>query len=224
MKKSKKAKLKKAIWILIGLAAVVIICFSLLLYKPAYFNHPSGNGDKYISQYVTNVLIPYIHNNAQLSKPFDVTIGQSRTKDFISLAKWPQQYDDITFLRPSAFFAADSLVFTGSAVVKDVEFVVTIVVKPQWNENRLLNLHITTVKIGAVNITAFVKLITRNVYARKLATKEADPEDIGPKLIASLMADKPFEPVFEIRDDKLRIEKITLTQEKLSAVLLPVPK
>ena len=196
MKKSKKAKLKKAIWILAIPAAAVIIVFSLLLYKPSYFNHPSGNGDKYISQYVTNVLIPYIHNNAQLSKPFDVTIGQSRTKDFIALAKWPQQYDGITFLRPAAFFAADSVVFAGSAVVKDVEFVITVVLKPQWSENRLLNLNITTVKIGAVNITAFVKLITRNVYARKLASKEADPEDIGPKLVASLMADKPFEERF----------------------------
>lgn len=221
MKKNKKSKLKKISWLAGVLSAVGVGVFLLLLHKPAYFEQQAQAENKHISQYVSNVFLPYIHNNAQLGKGFDVVISQSRTEDFIALVDWPQHLDDISFLKPAVFFAADSMVLAGTGVVKGVEFVVTVVLEPQWSENGLLNLHIATVKIGAVNVTALVKLVTRNIYSQKFASRKADADDIGPKLVASLLADKSFEPVFEIKGNNVRIEKISITPQKLNAWLVP---
>ena len=38
-----------------------------------------------------------------------------------------------------------------------------------------------------------------------------------------LLDGEPFEPVFEIDDEKVRISKITITQGKLTVHLVPVP-
>jgi hypothetical protein len=43
------------------------------------------------------------------------------------------------------------------------------------------------------------------------------------KIAGSLLSGEPFEPVFKIDDRKLRIEQITVQNQKLTARLIPAP-
>ena len=116
----------------------------------------------------------------------------------------------------------------GTAVLKSVQVVITVELNPSLGENGLLNLQVSKVKAGAVNITPVVKAIARSMYADKLAAVKVDPCDLGARIAASLFNDEPFDPVFEIKDmlgdkeKKVRVEKITLTSKKLTVRLAPV--
>jgi len=111
--------------------------------------------------------------------------------------------------------------------MKGVDLVITVVGEPRLNEEGLLNLHVAKVKIGAMNITPLARMIAKRMYAQRLATVPIDTEDLGAKIAGSLLNDEPFEPVFDIADifenekKKLRIEKITIQQEKLILRLVP---
>jgi hypothetical protein len=46
--------------------------------------------------------------------------------------------------------------------------------------------------------------------------------DIRRKIVSSLFDDEPFDPVFEIDANRLRIKNITLEPARLSVFLVPV--
>jgi len=102
-----------------------------------------------------------------------------------------------------------------------VEFVVTIVLHPQVDEQGLLNLHVAKVKVGAMNITPLAKIMAKKMYADRLATVRVDTEALQTKIAASFLNEEPFDPVFEVEKQKIRIEQITVEQESLTARLAP---
>ena len=223
MKNRKKTKFKKLCWLSAGSAAVSIIFILLLLYKPAGFTPPQITNSKEVSKYVTHVLSPQFYNGVQREEPFELIIPQNRTKDIVELTKWPKESDSVIFSAPKVFFVAKSIVLMGTAAAGGVEFVVTVVVKPSMDEEGFLNLRVAKVKIGAMNITPLVKVIAKRMYQQQLATTDIDTKDIGAQIVASLLNDEPFEPVFKLEDKNVRIEEIIVMQEKLIIRLVPAP-
>ena len=74
-----------------------------------------------------------------------------------------------------------------------------------------------------MNITVIAKIIAEKIYRNYLAeTGVVDTTDISARIAASLLDDEPFEPAFIIEDKKVRVDKITITREKLVARLEPV--
>jgi hypothetical protein len=79
-----------------------------------------------------------------------------------------------------------------------------------------------------MNITPIARLMAKRMYTERLATVHVDTENLRAKIAASLLNDEPFEPVINVRDifedvdKKVRIEKITITQKKLTIRLVPV--
>lgn len=226
MKKRKKRKFKKRYWLLIDLAIAIVI-FALLLHKPGRYKPPEYTDDKLVSPYLTNVLGPAIHNGAQREEPFDLVVTQKGINEIIAWSKWPKESEGVRFSAPVVFFVPDRIELMGTANMKGVDLVVTIVAKPRLDKEGLLNLHVAKVKIGAMNITPLARMIAKRMYAQRLATMTIDTEDLGAKIAGSLLNDEPFEPVFDIADifenenKKLRIEKITITREKLILRLVP---
>ena len=226
MKKRKKRKFKKRYWLLIDLAIAIII-FALLLHKPGRYKPPEYTDDKLVSPYLTNILGPAIHNGAQREEPFDLVVTQKGINEIIAWSKWPKESEGVRFSAPVVFFVPDRIELMGTANMKGADLVVTIVVEPRLNEEGLLNLHVAKLKIGAMNITPLARMIAKRMYAQRLATVSIDTEDLGAKIAGSLLNDEPFEPVFNIADifenenKKLRIEKITIQQEKLILRLVP---
>ena len=216
MEVGKKAKLKKICWVLIGLAAVPVCFVLLLLYKPGPYEQSEVIYNKQVSPYLTHELLPHIYNNVQLGEPFDLTIIQSKTKDIVALAEWPKESDGIMVSAPGVFFVADGIVLIGTVAAGGVEFVVTFVLEPSLDQEGLLNLRVAKVKVGAMNITLLARVIAKKMYAQRLSTTNIDREDLRAQIAASLLNDEPFEPVFKIEDKKVRVEKISITEGKLT--------
>lgn len=230
MKTRKKRKFKKRYWLLIDLAVAMVI-FALLLYKPARYKPPdaipAGNNQREVSPYLTNVLLPQLHNGAQRDEPFEMVVTQKGINEIIAWSKWPKESEGVTFTAPVVFFAPDNIELMGTANIKGVDLVISVMAEPRLDEEGLLNLHVTKVKIGAMNITPVARMIAKRMYAERLETMPIDREDLRTQIAASLLNDEPFEPVFDIADifenerKKLRIEKVTIQKEKLTLRLAP---
>ncbi|MCP4257890.1 MAG: YpmS family protein [Planctomycetes bacterium] len=222
-KKNKISRRKKLIiWLLIDLVVIAIV-LAVLLYRPGRYK-PIDSGsykEGEVSPYLTNELSPTIYNGAQRIKPFDVVITQEGLNDIIARGDWPKESEGIMLYAPAALFIPDRLVLMGTADAKGVEFVVTIELEPIINEEGLLNLQLAKMKIGAMNLTPLVKVIAKKMYMQKISGFEVDTKALQTQIVASLLSDEPFEPVFSIDGKKVRIEKITIENEKLSAHLVP---
>ncbi|MHC4555723.1 MAG: hypothetical protein ACYS80_00305 [Planctomycetota bacterium] len=217
---SKKTRLKKlACWLLIDLTVAAII-FALLLHKPGRYNPVDFDSDQ-VSPYLTHELLPKIHNESQLGEPFDVIVTQDGINEIVAELGWPMVSEGIMLYAPAVLFEPGSVVLMGTANLKNVEFVVTIVLEPKIDEQGLLNLQVAKVKVGAMNITPLAKMVAGKMYAERLDTMRVDTDTLQAQIAASLLNDEPFEPVFEVEDRKMRIEKVTIHEEKLMARLIP---
>ena len=223
MKKHKKARLKKICRLLVGLAAALVFFVLLLLYKPARYDSPDLTYDNQVSPYLTHELLPELYNNAQLGEPFELVVTEEGINDVIIRSKWPKQTDGISFSVSKALFVTDNIVLMGTAAAGGVEFAVTVIAQAGIDRNGLLNLQVTKVKIGAINLTALSKMIAKRIYARRLDTANTKKEDIRLQIADSILNDEPFVPVFKIEDKKVRAEKVKITKGKLTIRLAPVP-
>jgi hypothetical protein len=230
LKVRKKRKFKKRYLLLIDLVLAIIILYSLS-YKPAGYRPPgtvpAGNNQDQVSPYLSNVLLPQLHNGAQRQEPFDLVVIQKGINEAIARLQWPKESNGVLLSAPTVFFVPEKIVLMGTASLKGADLVVTVVAKPSLDEEGLLHLRVEKVKIGAMNITPVARLMAKRMYNERLATVNVDTENLRAKIAASLLINQPFEPVFNIRDifddvnKKVRVEKITMAQKKLTLRLVP---
>ena len=230
LKVRKKRKFKKRYWLLIDLALAIFI-LALLFYKPARYKPldiaPAGNNQDQVSPYLSNVLLPQLHNGAQRQEPFDLVVIQRGINEAIARLQWPRESNGVLLSAPTVYFVPENIVLMGTASIKGAELVVTVVAKPTLDEEGLLHLRVEKVKIGAMNITPLARLMAKRMYTERLATVHIDTENLRAKIAASLLINEPFEPIFNIRDifddvdKKVRIEKITIKQKELTIRLIP---
>ncbi len=224
LKIRKKARYKKlTCWLLVDLTAAAVI-FALLLYTPGLYkpagNDPAGYKRGQVHPYLTH-LSSELYNGAQRGEPFELVVTQNGINEIITWSKWPKESEGIMFSAPAVLFVPGSIVFMGTAHIKDVEFIVTIAVEPRVDEQGFLNLQVAKVKIGAMNITPLAKMMAKKMYAQRLATVPVDTEALQTKIAGSLLNDEPFEPALRVENKKVRVEKITVAEEKLTLHLVP---
>jgi len=221
----KKSRRKKLVfWLLIDLAAAAVV-FALLVYRPSRydpadfdsFNHEQGQ----VSPYLTHELSPQLYNNSQRGEPFDLVVTQDGINEIVAGLGWPKYSEGIMLYAPAVLFVPGSAVLMITANIKGVELIITIELEPKINERKLLNLHVVKVKVGAVNITPLARMMGKKMYAERLATMPVDTEALQTKIVASLLNEEAFKPVFSVEDNKVRVEKITVYKEKLTARLVP---
>lgn len=221
----KKERTKKLIcWLFIDLAVAVVV-FVLLLHRPGRYDPTDrdavGLEDGQVSPYLTHELSPQFYNGAQRGEPFELVITQKGINEIVAGWGWPRMSEGIMLYAPAVVFSPGSVVLMGTANVKGVEFVVTIVLKPSIDECGLSNLLVAEVKIGAMNITPFAKMIARKMYVQRVATMPVDTRSFYARIAAALLNGEPFEPVFEVDHRKVRVERIVVENEKLTARLVP---
>lgn len=221
-KKSNKRRFKKRYLLLVDLIIVIVI-FALLLYKPGHYNPPEVVYNGKVSPYLTHELLPTIYNGAQQQEPFDLIVTEKGINDIVAYSEWPKESEGTVFSAPNVFFVPDRIILMGTATIGGVELVITVVGEPKLDQNGLLNLQVVKIKIGAMNVTPLAEMLAKRMYRKRLEAGAVDTEDIGAKIVASLLNDEPFEPVFSVDDEKVRVRKVTLEQEKLTLRLIPVP-
>ena len=228
----KKTRRKKLVmWLLVDLAVAAVV-FGLLVYRPGRYN--PADFDSYdlesgqVSPYLTHELSPQVYNNSQRGEPFDLVITQSGVNEIVAGMGWPKFSEGIMLYAPSVLFVPGSVVLMITANVKGVELIITIELEPKIDEQKMLNLQVVKVKVGAVNITPLARMMGKKMYAERLAVLNVDTEALQTKtealqtkIVASLLNEEAFEPVFSVEDNKVRVEKITIYKEKLTARLVP---
>ena len=227
---AKKSKLKKLAWWLAIDLVVAVLIIALLLYRPGRYNplSPAGFRPGQVSPYLTHQIGPQIYNKAQLGKPFQLTIAQAAVNDIIARANWVHYYDGVMLHSPALVFEPGAVVLMATAEVKGMELVVSVELRPELNSEGLLNLHVASMKVGAVNVTPLARSMARKSYAEQLGDVAVDPEAWENKVISSLINDEPFEPVFEFalppdgKAVRLRVAGVSVNKGKLVVELLPL--
>ena len=221
---NKSRRKKLVLWLLIDLAVVAVV-FGLLIYRPGRYDPADFDSYNYeqgqVSPYLTHELSPNLYNNSQRGKPFDLVVTQDGVNEIVAGLGWPKFSEGIMLYAPSVLFVPGSVVLMITANFKGVELIITIELEPKIDEQKLLNLHVAKVKVGAVNITPLARMMGKKMYAERLAMLPVDTEALQTKIVGSLLNEEAFEPVFSIEDNKVRIEKITVYKEKLTARLVP---
>lgn len=205
----KKSKTRKRFWVLVDLS-ILFLFLALLLYRPFRYNRPEPIKTNVVSTYWTHKLMPEFYNKAQLQKPFELVVTQEGINQAVAGSGWPKFSDGFSFSAPEVFFEKGRILLIGTAAFKDVEFIVTVAGKPVINQNGLLNLYITKVKVGAVPVTIIAKIVARKMYTRHLGEIEIDADDWRVKILGSLLNDEPFEPIFDAEDKRVRIIKVDI--------------
>lgn len=221
----KKTRRKKLVfWLLIDLTVAVIV-FGLLIYRPGSYDPVAFNSLGYeqgqVSPYLTHVLSPQLYNNSQLGEPFDLIVTQEGINEVVAGLGWPKFSEGVMLYAPAVLFVPGSIVMMGTANIKDVELVITVELVPIIDEQKLLHLHVTKVKVGAVNITPFARMVGKKMYTERLAVMPVDTEALQTKIVSSLLNEEPFDPVFRVENNKVRIKEITIKKEKLTAHFVP---
>lgn len=221
----KKLKRKKLIfWLLIDLTVAVII-FLLLIHRPGSYNPVDYDSLGYeqgqISPYLTHVLSPQFYNNSQLGKPFDLVVTQDGINEIVAGLGWPKFSNGVMLYAPAVLFVPGSIIMMGTANAKGMELVITIELVPKIDKQKLLNLHVTKVKVGAVNITPLARMVGKKMYSERFAAMPVDTEALETKIVSSLLNEQPFDPEFKVENNKVRIREITIQKGKLIAHFVP---
>ena len=219
--------LKKSCWLLISIVISLIIVW-LLLYKPAGYisakNNTADSRQKQLSTNLTNRLLPELYNGVQRAEPFDMTLNEADLNEIIAQSSWPRHSGGFIFYTPNATLSIDTIGLMSTVVLVKgkIELVVILQAKPALNENGLLNFNIAEVKIGALNITPLAAYIAKKTY-QKHQPDYIDHNDFRSIIADSVFQNKPFEPVFKVKNKKVRIEKINIDTGKLTLRFSPIP-
>ncbi len=215
---------KLACWLFVDLVVAAVI-IGLLLHKPGSYDptdfESAGYEPGQVSPYLTHELSPRIYNGAQRDEPFDVVITQKGINEIVAGWGWPKMSQGVMLYSPAVLFKPGSAQLMATADIRGAEFVVTIKIEPKITDKGLLTFHVSKVKVGAMNITALAKITARRMYLQKIAHLPIDKEAVQTKITESLLNGTPFEPVFKVDDRKVRIDKIAVSEERLTVHLVP---
>lgn len=215
----RRRRFKKRYWLLIDLA-VAVTFLVLLLYTPAGYKPAVSDDQGHISSYLMQLSSEF-YNGAQLQEPFEVVVIDEKLNE--AIAGWSQASPDTVLSAPAVRFVPDAIELMGTASIKGVDLVVTIVLQPEIDANGLLNLQVDKVKTGAMNITPLARVVARRMYEQQLAVRPIDTQDWRAQVAASLLDGRPFDPVFPVDDKKVRLEKVDVADGRLTLRLTPVP-
>jgi hypothetical protein len=154
--------------------------------------------------------------------PFEVEISQKEINLMVQDSGWPKESAGISFSAPEVFLRPEQIILMGTAAFEDVKLIVTVVGKPAVDESGFMNLNVTKMKVGALNVTLIARLMAQRSYSQVLSDPSINRADIRTKIVASLLNDEPFEPVFTIEDKKVRIKSIKILEGKMKIDFVPV--
>jgi len=223
--KKKTSRLKKLLrWLIIDITVAVILIV-LLFHTPSGYNpiSPSGDGDgdEAVHPYLSHELAPQFYNEAQDQEPFEIVVLDASLNEAIGQMSWPQEHDGATFSAPEILFVPGRVILMGTATVQDVDLVITVHLEPRWDDERYLGIDVQKFKVGAMNLTPVAKILGKRQYQQRLETVPVDTSTIGAKVVAALLNEESFDPIFEVEDKWVRLVGVEIDRGKLTARFVP---
>lgn len=218
--KNKFYYLKKAAPFILISAAVVIFLCALIFHTPQPLENWHGQRNNQISKRITHILAANLFANLQESKPFQLRLSDADINEILSHGDYPEKRNNVVVHQSRVIFYEQTLVFMVNVDYKGMRFSVTAELIPSLNKNELLEIDISTVRIGALPVT----FVARKIYTDKYENRQPDPFKPAwqKKLEKALFTDTPVEPVFEIYERKIRITGLRITNGNIRLELAPV--
>lgn len=225
-------KTHKGRWFLLadaGLTIIILIIgYCLLRFNPAEYTPMQMDANAApgrISPYLTHHVLSEFYNGAQRGEPFTITLDQAGINDMIVHCGWPQEFNGMIFATPFAAVHADRVDVMGKVTYNGVDVVVTIEFKPVFDPNGRFNVGVAKVKTGAVPVTIVAKQMAKRMYREQIGEIVSGPDDVFAGIIASVLADVPFDPVIDTgKGKRFRMESLILQEGKAAVHFVPAGK
>jgi hypothetical protein len=223
-KKKKRSPRKLIAWV-IGDLTIAIILILLLLHTPAGYKPAqvdvSEDAPEQVHRYLT-YLGSELYNGAQTREAFDLVVLEPGINQAIAQSNWPKQSEGISFSRPTATFSPEGITLMGTANIEGVDLVVTLAGQPSLIGDGQLKLHLSAVRVGAMNVTPMARIIARKMYRDQREYLTLDPEDLQARIAAGLIDDQPFDPVFSIEGRSVRLTDLSLEEDRMTLRFMPL--
>lgn len=210
-------------YLIAAFSAILLILFLVMAFsRPKGYTPPEPTEANEISPYLTHKLIPELYNGIQQGVPFELVVTQEGINDIILRSSWPLDTGEMVFFAPRVFFIKDNIVLRGAASVKGAKFIITIVSEAGFDEEGLMALNISDIRMGSVSITPLAKLVAKR-YFKQLGFGVAGSDKLERRIISRLFDGEPFEPVFSLGDDKVKVSSVAIEPGVLTIGMAPEP-
>jgi hypothetical protein len=201
-----------------GLAAVIFMC----RYQPRDYKPAAPENPQQISPYLTHKLGPDFFNQIQLDEPFVLEVEQTGINDIISRWPWPQPMGEATFSNPVIVFTNKTISLMGTLEFKGISSILTMKGEPFMTPEGQISLNIQSIRLGMLPVTSLVEKLAQKAFEENLSSFEGEPE--AEAIIKAIVQNGPFEPVFSISGDKVKISRFSLTTGLLTLTFEPLEK
>jgi len=214
-----RRKVRKTINILVGLIVFLLLLWCIEFFRaPAYYRAVELPADGQPSQYLTNYILPQLHNKSQYGRPFEIVFSEQGINDVIA------RHIDVNSLQKagmsdlSVTFKEDKILFVSKMAYRGFDFYTTIVLKPSVDEDGRFFLEVSKVQAGKSRVP-FASEIVKKKILKSFDNLLEDSKNSS--FIRALFNDSKAMPVFSINRKKVSIEGITVKENELSARFVP---
>ncbi|MCD4831007.1 MAG: hypothetical protein K8R02_04265 [Anaerohalosphaeraceae bacterium] len=205
-KKAKRIYISGAI-----VSVVAVIFFAVWLFglfsEPKYYKPIKPINQENVSLYLSNYLIPELHNKSQYDEPFNYIVTQDGVNDVVARHSDFEKISAAGFSDIAVAFVADEILLMGKAEHMGIEMLFAAAIEPAINDQGKLFLKSQGVRIGKSRIP-FASGIVRKKLLENLDSICSEPN--AAKTIRAIAQGEVIEPVFKIDGNKIRAEKITI--------------
>jgi hypothetical protein len=212
-------KVRKAVNILVGLTAFLLLLWCIDIFTvPGHYRVVVPPADGQPSQYLTNYILPELHNKSQYGRPFEVVFSEQGINDVIA------RHIDINSLQKagmsdlSVSFKKDRILFVSKTTSHGFNFYPTIVLEPRTDKNGRFFLEVSKVQAGNSRIP-FTSEIMKKKILESFDNLVEGSEDSN--FVRALFDDDKAKPAFSINRNRVSVEGITVKNNELTVRFTP---
>ncbi|HBG28740.1 MAG: hypothetical protein A2Y10_14315 [Planctomycetes bacterium GWF2_41_51] len=219
IKKLLKSRKFRIICVFTGLFLILLfaIWFTGLFRTPAHFRTVNFIEDHQVSQYLTNIILPEFYNKSQLGTPFEIVFSEEGINDIVARHLDAKSLKRAGFSDVSITFKSGRILLTAKTKYRNHDFVITAVLKPTVDKKGF-NAGLSEIQAGTSSIP-FAKDLIRERVLYEIAGSSADVNFVS--YAGMVFSDDKIEPEFSFNHRNLKIEKITIDNQKLIVSFLP---
>lgn len=212
-------KVRKTINISAGLITVLFLLWCIGLFKtPKYYRTVQLPTDGQPSMYLTNHILPELHNKSQYGRPFEVVFSEQGINDILARHIDADSLQKAGISDLSVSFEEDRILFVSKTTSGGFTFYPTIVLEPRTDKNGRFSLEVSKVQMGNSRVPLADKIIERKILE---SFDEALKGSKNPDFVKALFGDSMAKPVFSVNRNKVSIEGITVRKNEVTAHFVP---
>jgi uncharacterized protein YpmS len=204
----KRASLFALAFIIFFIALWIIDLFK----TPADFRIVKPVQGEYISLYLSNYIVPELHNKSQYGEPFDLVLSQTGINEVLARHIDPNTMAKAGLSDLTTCFKDDEIVLTARTNYKGFDFIVSMAFEPEIDKHGKLLLNAEDFQVGRSSLPFAAEMIRGKIISRLGENFKTEKSN---EFLNAILAAGKIEPVFKINHSKLRIEKITVQNGEL---------